>query len=63
MTRVAFDSNILIDAKLEPDSEKGARAIDLILRSTRNGVIPLQVGPSLVIAAGGRGILSCGERW
>jgi predicted nucleic acid-binding protein len=43
MTRVALDSNILIYAELEPDSEKGARAIDFILRSARNGVIPLQV--------------------
>ena len=43
MTRVALDSNILIYAELEPDSEKGARAIDLVLRSARNGVIPLQV--------------------
>jgi len=31
MTRVALDSNILIYAELEPDSEKGARAIDLVL--------------------------------
>jgi len=43
MIRVALDSNILIYAELEPDSEKGARAIDLILRSAHDGVIPLQV--------------------
>jgi predicted nucleic acid-binding protein len=43
MTRVALDSNILIYAELEPESEKGTRSIDLILRSARNGVIPVQV--------------------
>lgn len=43
MTRVALDSNILIYAELEPDSEKGARAADLILRAARDGVIPVQV--------------------
>ena len=43
MTRVALDSNILIYAELEPDSEKGERSIDLILRSARDGVIPVQV--------------------
>ena len=43
MTRVALDSSILIRAELEPDSEKGTRGIDLVLRSARNGVIPLQV--------------------
>jgi predicted nucleic acid-binding protein len=43
MTRVALDSNILIYAEIEPDSAKGARSADLILRSARDGVIPAQV--------------------
>ena len=43
MTRVALDSNILIYAELEPDSDKGKRCIDLILRAARDGVIPAQV--------------------
>ncbi|MBI4366310.1 MAG: PIN domain-containing protein [Deltaproteobacteria bacterium] len=43
MTRVALDSNILIYAELEPDTEKGARSADLILRTARDGVIPAQV--------------------
>ncbi|HTQ83185.1 MAG TPA: PIN domain-containing protein [Pseudolabrys sp.] len=43
MTRVALDSNILIYAELEPDSEKGARSADLILRAARDGVVPAQV--------------------
>lgn len=43
MTRVALDSNILIYAELEPDSEKGKRAADLILRTAQDGVIPVQV--------------------
>jgi predicted nucleic acid-binding protein len=43
MTRVALDSNILIYAELEPDSQKGIRAADLILRAARDGVIPTQV--------------------
>ena len=43
MTRVALDSNLLIYAELEPDSKKGARAADLILRAARDGVIPAQV--------------------
>lgn len=43
MTRVALDSNILIYAELEPDSEKGALSTDLILRAARDGVIPVQV--------------------
>ena len=41
MTRVALDSNILIYAELEPDSEKGTRSTDLILRAARDGVIPV----------------------
>jgi predicted nucleic acid-binding protein len=43
MTRAALDSNILIYAELEPDSEKGKRSADLILRAARDGVIPVQV--------------------
>jgi predicted nucleic acid-binding protein len=43
MTRVAIDSNILIYAELEPESEKGRRSADLILRAARDGVIPAQV--------------------
>jgi predicted nucleic acid-binding protein len=43
MTRVALDSNVLIYAELEPDSEKGKRAGDLILRAAVDGVIPVQV--------------------
>jgi predicted nucleic acid-binding protein len=43
MTRVALDSNILIYAELEPESKRGARSADLILRTARDGVIPVQV--------------------
>ena len=43
MTRVALDSNILIYAELEPESQKGRRSADLILRAARDGVIPAQV--------------------
>ena len=43
MTRVAIDSNILIYAEIEPDSAKGLRSADLILRTARDGVIPAQV--------------------
>jgi predicted nucleic acid-binding protein len=43
VTRVGLDSNILIYAELEPDSQKGIRAADLILRAARDGVIPAQV--------------------
>ena len=43
MTRIALDSNILIYAELEPESEKGKRSIDIILRAAHDGVIPAQV--------------------
>lgn len=43
MTRVALDSNLLVYAELEPDSDKGARAADLIARFAPVGVIPAQV--------------------
>jgi predicted nucleic acid-binding protein len=42
MIRVAIDSNILIYAEIEPDSAKGVRSADLILRTARDGVIPAQ---------------------
>ena len=42
MIRVAIDSNILIYAEVEPDSEKGVRSADLILRAARDGVIAAQ---------------------
>ena len=43
MTRVALDSNVLIYAELEPESAKGKRAAELILRAAQDGVIPVQV--------------------
>jgi predicted nucleic acid-binding protein len=43
MTRVALDSNILIYAELEPETDKGKRAANLIQWSARDGVIPVQV--------------------
>lgn len=43
MTRVALDSNVLIYAEIEPDTAKGRRAADVIVRSARDGVIPVQV--------------------
>jgi predicted nucleic acid-binding protein len=43
MIRVALDSNILIYAEFEPESEKGRRSAALILRSARDGVIAVQV--------------------
>lgn len=43
MTRVALDSNVLIYAELEPESVKGKRAAELILRAAQDGVIPVQV--------------------
>ena len=43
MTHVALDSNILVYAELEPESDKGRRAADLILQAARDGLIPIQV--------------------
>jgi predicted nucleic acid-binding protein len=43
VTRVALDSNVLIYAELEPESEKGRGAATLILRAARDGVISAQV--------------------
>lgn len=48
MPRVALDSNILIYAEVEPESEKGGRARDVILRAARDGVIPCQVLGELI---------------
>jgi|CXWL01.1.fsa_nt_gi predicted nucleic acid-binding protein len=42
MARVALDSNVLVYAELEPDTLKGQRAADIILRAARDGVIPVQ---------------------
>lgn len=42
MTRVALDSNLLVYAELEPETEKGKRAADVIARTARDGVIPVQ---------------------
>jgi predicted nucleic acid-binding protein len=43
MIRVAIDSNVLIYAELEPDSEKGKRSAEVILQAARDGVISAQV--------------------
>lgn len=43
MARVALDSNLLIYAELEPDTAKGRRSAELILRAAHDGVIPAQV--------------------
>jgi predicted nucleic acid-binding protein len=43
MIRIAIDSNVLIYAELEPDSEKGRRSAEMILQAARDGVIPAQV--------------------
>ena len=43
MIRIALDSNVLIYAELEPESDKGTHSVDLILRAAREGVIPAQV--------------------
>jgi predicted nucleic acid-binding protein len=42
MTRVALDSNVLIYAEIEPETDKGRRAADIILRAAKDGVIPIQ---------------------
>ena len=52
MRRVAIDSNILFYAEIEPDSAKGMRSADLILRTARNDVMPAQVfGEFLLMAS------------
>jgi len=43
MTRAALDSNVLIYAEREPESEKGRSAAGPILRAARVGVITEQV--------------------
>jgi predicted nucleic acid-binding protein len=43
MTRVALDTNILIYAELEPETDKGKSAANLILQAARDGVVPVQV--------------------
>ena len=40
--RVALDTNVLIYAEFEPQTAKGARAADVVLRALRDGVIPVQ---------------------
>jgi predicted nucleic acid-binding protein len=40
--RVAIDTNVLIYAEFEPQTAKGARAANVILRALRDGVIPVQ---------------------
>jgi predicted nucleic acid-binding protein len=42
MVRIALDSNVLVYAELEPESEKGIRAHDLIVRGALDAVIPVQ---------------------
>lgn len=43
MSRIAFDTNVLVYAELEPDSKRGMRSRDLLLRAGPIGVIPVQV--------------------
>ncbi len=43
MARIAFDTNVLGYAELEPESDKGRRAADLIVRAAGRAVIPAQV--------------------
>jgi predicted nucleic acid-binding protein len=43
VTRVALDTNVLIYAEVEPETEKGRRAAEVILGAARDGVIPVQV--------------------
>lgn len=43
MTRVALDTNVLIYAEVEPETEKGRRATEVILGAAGDGVIPVQV--------------------
>lgn len=40
--RIALDSNVLIYATLEPRSDKGQRAIDVIRKAARQGVLAAQ---------------------
>ncbi len=43
MTRVALDSNVLLYAELEPESDKGKLAAEPILQVARDGVIAVRV--------------------
>lgn len=43
MVRIAFDTNVLGYAELEPESDKGRRAANLIVRAAGIAVIPAQV--------------------
>lgn len=43
MNKVAFDTNVLVYAELEPETAHGVRARDLMLRSGPLGVMPVQV--------------------
>jgi predicted nucleic acid-binding protein len=40
--RVALDSNLLVYAELEPESDMGRRAADMILRAASDGVVAVQ---------------------
>lgn len=42
MTRVSLDSNILVYAELEPESDKGKRAHELIVAAAPRGVLTVQ---------------------
>lgn len=43
MIRIALDSNLLVYAELEPESDKGRLAADVIISAASDGVIPAQV--------------------
>lgn len=42
MARVALDTNVLIYAELEPETDKGARAAEIVLKAAHDGVIAAQ---------------------
>lgn len=52
MTRVAFDSNVLLYARLEQGAEKGVSAQRLIVRATVDGVIAAQALAEYLHVAG-----------
>ena len=43
MTRVAIDTNVLVYAEIEPQTQKGSAARNVILKTSRDGVLPMQV--------------------
>ena len=43
MTRVAIDTNVLVYAEIEPQTQKGSAARNVILKASRDGVLPMQV--------------------